>query len=166
MDSLAKQDAWIVLITATVLCMPFILSYVFLAKRFPGMTLIEIFKEVYGRIACKFVSGMYILFFILIFCFNLRDLSDFYTEFIMPETPGMMFIIVFILVAAYALKKGIQIVAKLSFIGCALTFAAVVFTFLLLLGKMDFRNFLPVFEIPAKLLFSPIYTLRWYRIAR
>lgn len=147
MDSIAKQDAWFIIITAFILCIPFILSYSTLSKWHPGKNLIEICDLVYGRFIGKFVSMLYILYFTMLFTFNLRDLADFYTGFIMPETPKLVFLLVFILISAYAVKKGITSIARVSIFAVCFAGISIIFTFILLLSKMDFTNFLPILEL-------------------
>ena len=126
--------------------LPFIISYAFLAKRFPGKSLIKINDIVFGKVAGKIISLSYVLFFLLITSFNLRDVADFYTGYIMPETPSIVLIALFTLVCAFAVKRGIGAVVKTSIIATVLTIVTVVLTMVLLIGEMDFSNFLPAFE--------------------
>jgi len=149
MDSTAKQDAWIIIVLSALIAVPIVLAFAYLAKWFPDKNFFGICRLVYGRVAGKIITGLYILFFLIVLSFNIRDLADFYTNFIMPETPGILFMIIFMLVAAYALKKGMASVAKVSLYACVYTFIAIALIFLLLIRNMDFSNFLPMFELPA-----------------
>lgn len=142
------HDTWAAFILGTIIFIPFLGLYIVLGKKFPGKNLIQIHDIVYGRIIGKIVSVIYIFYFISLLSFNLRDVGAFYTGYIMPETPIVVFILLFASCAAYAVKKGIHTVAKVSLIGAVLVFIVVALTFLLLLNKMDIKNFLPVLETP------------------
>jgi spore germination protein KB len=67
----------------------------------------------------------------------------------MPATPQMVFIVFFVLVCAYTVKRGIAAIAKISIVIGILTIAAVILTAVLLIGNMDFSNFLPMLVKPA-----------------
>ncbi|MDD5017850.1 MAG: endospore germination permease [Eubacteriales bacterium] len=149
-DDITKQDSWMSMVSGFVVSVPFILSYAFLAKRFPGKNLIEINDIIYGNTIGKIVSIFYLLFFLLLLAFNFGDIADFFNGYIMPETPKMVFIVVFALICAFAVKRGIAAIAKASLLTAIFTIAAVIFTTILLIGEMDFSNFQPMFESSAK----------------
>lgn len=149
MITLTKQDSWIVAILGYLVFIPFILAYVYLGKRFQEKNLIQIHDILYGRFLGKLVSIFYILYFFSLLAFNLRDVSVYYTSYIMPETPQVFFIIIFGLLCAYAVKKGIHCIAKISIVTVAFVGFVVILTTFLLIGKMDLKNFLPVLETPA-----------------
>lgn len=149
MDDIAKQDAWLVIITAFIVSIPFVLSYAFLAKRFPGRSFAEISETVYGPYIGKAVVLLYAGNFFYLLSLNILDVAEFYTGYIMPEMPPVIFLIVFAIVASYALKKGIETIARLSIFSVLYTSGVVIVTILLLLGNIDLNNFLPAFEVPA-----------------
>ena len=80
--------------------------------------------------------------------FNIRDLGNFYVNFLMPDTPFIFFLIVFTAICAYAVWKGIEVLARVNPLFVIAAFIILISTFLLLINKMDFSNFLPVLEIP------------------
>lgn len=147
---LTKHDTWLVVLSGLAVTVPFILSYAALAKRFPGMNLAQINDAVYGKIIGKTISLYYSFFFLMTLSLNIRDLGDFYTTFLMPETPLMFFLIVFAATCAYAVSRGIEVLARVSHLFVIVAFGIVISTFLLLLNRMDFSNFLPVFDMPFK----------------
>ena len=148
--SLTKHDTWLVVLSGLILIAPFILSYCLLSKRFKGLNLIQIHDIVYGKYIGKAVSLYYIFFVFLTMSFNLRDLGDFYATFLMPDTPLIFFIVIFTLVCAFAVWKGIQTLGSICHLFVFTTFIIIASTFLLLLKDMDFSNFLPVFDLPLK----------------
>ncbi len=149
--SLTKHDTWLVVLSGFVLIVPVVLSYALLAKRFAGISLVRINDIVFGRYLGKAVSIYYILFFMLTLSFNFRDLGDFYTTFLMTDTPLIFFLIVFISVCAYAVRVGIENLGRVSHLFVFTAFFIVISTFILMLDKMDFSNILPVFELSPKI---------------
>jgi magnesium-transporting ATPase (P-type) len=92
---LTEQQTWMVLLAGLVITAPVILSYVVLAKRFPGMNLVQINDMVYGRFLGKVISIYYIFFFSMTLSFNIRDVGELYITFLMQDTPFIFFLIVF-----------------------------------------------------------------------
>lgn len=155
-DSAAKQDSWLVIIAAFFISVPFILIYAGLAKRFPSKTLLDVYQIVFGKVLGTIVSILYIGLFLVVFSYYLQDLSEFYISFFEPETPPVLFITVAVLAAAYGVIKGIQYLAKMSIVFAVLAIASIIITFFMLIGKMDFSNFLPVLRQPTKIYLKSI----------
>ena len=86
-------------------------------------------------------------------------MADFYTGYIMSETPIMVFVVLFTLVCAFAVKRGIGAIAKASMITTVITIVTVVFTMVLLLDEMDFSNFLPAFSNKPRTYFETTHTI-------
>lgn len=155
-DSVAKQDSWLVILSGFLTAIPFVLLYAVLAKRFPSKTLLEVYRLVFGKWIGTAVSFLYVLLFLVVLGFYLRDLEEFYTGFIQPETPPVLFVVVALTAAAYGIMTGIEFLAKMSFPFAVLSILSIVVTFVFLIGKMDFSNFLPVLRQPPKTYLSSI----------
>lgn len=155
-DRIARQDSWLVILAGFLASLPFVLSYAHLAGRFPSKTLLEVYQTVFGKIAGTAVSALYVVFFLVVFGLYLRDLADFYTGFIQTETSPYLFVIIAVLVAAYGVKVGIEYLAKMSFPFAVLSILGIVVTFVFLIGKMDFSNFLPILRQSPKVYLSSI----------
>lgn len=148
--SLTKQDTWLVILFGLLLITPFVISYCFLSKRFKGLSLVQMNDMVYGKFFGKLISLYYIFFMLITMSFNLIDLGDFYATFLMTDTPRIFFLIVFTLVCAFAVLKGIELLGSVSHIFVFTTVIIIISTFFLLLKDMDFSNFLPIFDLPLK----------------
>ena len=149
-DESMKQDAWLAIVSGFVFSIPFFMSYVFLCKRFPGKSLIQIHDIVYGNVLGKILSICYAGFFTLLVAYNYRLIVQFINGYIMPETPPVVIYITIALICAYAVKKGIHTIASMSMYIVIFVILSAVITFLLLLDKMDFTNFLPMFNVSAE----------------
>lgn len=150
MDIITHHDSWLVVLSAYAVSIPLGLSCAFLAKRFPGKNIIQINDIIYGSYVGKIISTVYICFFLLIFSLDIRDISNFYIGFIMPETPMLAFLIILTLTCAYAVSKGIEVISRVNIFILVFIGLDVIGTFTLLLNKVDLTNFLPVFDIPLK----------------
>lgn len=148
-DGIASQDTWIVIILGFAVSLPFLLIYSRLARRFPGKSLIQMNDIVFGKVIGKIVSVIYVTYFFLLLTFNISDVSVFYTGYVMPETPQMVFMVIFTLVCAFAVQRGVAAIAKISLLTTVLATGAVILTTLLLIGNMDFSNLLPILDKPV-----------------
>jgi len=147
---ITKHDTWLAVLAALVISLPFVLIYITLAQKFPGKNLIQINDIIYGPYLGKLISALYICFFLLLGALNLRTVSNFFITYIMPETPISVILIMFIFVCAWAVRSGIEVIARCSFILIVVTAILVLMVTILLLKDMKITNFLPVFEIPLK----------------
>lgn len=146
-SGISKSQTWVVILTALLLIAPFIYSYVSLSKKFPGMNLVQINDILYGRFLGKVISLYYIFFFTMTLSFNIRDIGSFYTSYLMPDTPMIFFLAVFSATLAYAVAKGIEVLARVAHLFVFAVIFIAVSTTLLLINKMDFSNLLPFFEV-------------------
>lgn len=153
------HDYLIVLLAGFLMSLPVLLVLTALSKSYPQADLVQILEIVFGRFIGRFIAVLYIIFFLILLSFNLWDISNFYVGSFMPETPNAVFIVITALTCAYAVKKGMGSVAKICLFTIAFGLFVPVMTSLLLLGKMDFSNFLPVMERPAQTYIMPLATL-------
>ena len=156
-DSLAKQDAWLVIIAAFAVSVPFVLSYIVLAKWFPDKSLIQMSDIIYGPFLGKAVSGLYVLYFFYWLSLNFMTFKQFYGSFVLPEMPAVFVMGVLAIVSAFSVYKGLETIARISLVAVVISLATVTITFLLLLGNMDLTNFLPVLEASPKNFFQSIH---------
>ncbi len=147
---IAKQDIWLVILSGLAISILFALVCISLALKFPDKNLMEINDIIYGPYLGKLISVLYIWFFLSLIFLNLRFISDFLLIYIMPETPIEAIMIMFIFVCAWAVRSGIEVIARSSVIFVVIITAIVFTTFVLLLKDMDITNFLPVFELTPK----------------
>ena len=149
MDDIAKQDAWLSILSAFVVSIPFILSYVWLYKLFPGKNFAEVNDIVYGPYLGKAITALYAAVFFQLLIYNTYDMANFYVGFVMPGMPGPVFLIVTALTCAYTVHKGIETIARTSLFVVAYFAVSITANTLLLSGHMDLSNFLPAFQLSA-----------------
>ncbi len=144
---ISERNTWLVIILSTLLSTPFLLVYSGLSSRFAGLNLIQINNSVYGGVAGRIISVLYIVFFSLTLSFNLRDLGSLYTTFFMTETPAFFFTIVGAAVCSYLVWSGIEAMGRISLVIIVITIFTVIITTLMLSEKMDLANLRPLLDI-------------------
>lgn len=147
---IAKQDIWLVVLSGLVISLFLALIYISLAQKFPSKNLIQINDIIYGPYVGKLISALYLYFFLLIIPANLRFIGDFSLTYLMPETPMSVILIMFMFICAWAVRKGIEVIARTSIILVVITIIISLFTFVLLLKDMQLTNFLPILELSLK----------------
>lgn len=145
-----KNQSWISVVIALFLGLIIIALYGRLVKNHPECNLMDINEAVFGCIGGKILSALYIFFFLTLTVFNTRDLGGFVNSFVLPATPTNMIYVIFIIICAYAVKKGAD---KMTGYGTVILFiyiTLILFISALLLPKMHPENFLPIFTVPVK----------------
>lgn len=146
--SIVEQDSWIVVIFGVIVGLLFIWIYMTLMKNFPNKNLVEINDLVYGPVIGKIFSCIYVFFFLTLSSLTLKDLGDFIGAAIMPDTPTIVIFISFMLICAWAVKGGIQVVTRYSLFFTLAALLIAIATIFLTFNHMNFNNFLPIFNQP------------------
>jgi spore germination protein KB len=149
-ESIAKHDLWLTVLAGLGEAIIFVLIFTTLAKRFSGNSLIQINDIIYGSYIGKGISLLYLFYFLLLLVLNIRTVGDFFVTAIMPETPMVVFIIMIVFVCASAVRNGIEVISRCSFIVIVLAVIEILLTVILLIKDMKLTNFLPVFDLPLQ----------------
>lgn len=108
----AGRDSWIALVLATVSGSVFALVAVNLGLRFPSETIVQYAPKILGTILGKLVGLVYVIGFISFSTWVVSESSFFLVTAFMPETPFPVFSIAVVLVAAWAVRGGIEVIAR------------------------------------------------------
>ncbi len=141
------QDSWISVLLALVVSLCAVWIYTGLIRKFPGKGLLQMHTAVYGKWTGRALNLLYVLFCLGFAAVSLRNLGDFFTGYIMPETPMPVVLILFAVTCALAASRGIGIVLRLSFLFFTFMFLALLLNVLLLLQDMQLMHFLPVLRL-------------------
>jgi len=151
----AGNESWIAIWGGFVEGCILLLVYIALMSRFPGKNFVEIVKEVYGR----FLGNLVALFF-LAYLFHLGSLvgtnyHDFIKLTMLVQTPSSVILLFNSLVIVYAVRKGIEVIARCSEGMVVLLCVFYVIIFLMSCSQIEWTNFLPFFSAPlAKVLWA------------
>ncbi|XEC95558.1 GerAB/ArcD/ProY family transporter [Paenibacillus tarimensis] len=102
----AKQDAWIAGILGVGVGLLSVWLYNTLGNLFPNKTLVEYSEEILGKWIGKAISLVFFIFIFTLTALVLRNLGDFMTTQIMPETPIEFLHIIFFIYCYYGNSFG------------------------------------------------------------
>ena len=154
-----KQNSWIGIVAAYLVSLLMLFVYLFLLKKHPGMSLVQLNEAVFGKLAGKGISFLYFFYFYSLIPLNTADVNAFISDYMMQETPPIAITIVLLFVAILSVRKGIDAVFRLGpFFSIMQLLVLLLFT-LLLIPNMKLSNMLPIFDITLKEFIQGINTI-------
>ncbi|RXZ80745.1 spore gernimation protein [Paenibacillaceae bacterium] len=126
--SFAHQDAWIYSFAGIPLGLLVVIIMVRLYKFRPQYTIIESLQDVIGKWLGSFIGLCYLLFYFISATVYVREVGDFITTQVLPQTPVRVINLLFVAILGWGLIHGLETIARSSEI-----LMPVVILFLLLL---------------------------------
>lgn len=148
---LAKQDSWFVVLLGVVASLPVLWVYIAIMHSFPNKNLIEISLASLGRVGGTIVSLLFIWFFLTLTSLNLSNFNSFIRQTMLVETPVTVVSVLFVMLCAYAVTKGLKTVTRYATLFVIMAFGLTFFVSALTINIMDYNNFLPMFQQPPRL---------------
>ncbi|MGP7818884.1 GerAB/ArcD/ProY family transporter [Niallia sp. 01092] len=108
----SKQDAWLAAIFGVVVGVLLTWLYQTLGNRYSDMTLVEYSEKILGKWIGKVIALLFFTFPFLLAALVLRNIGDFMTTQIMPETPIQSIHIIFLIVVMMGTRMGIEPFAR------------------------------------------------------
>ncbi len=142
---IAKRDALLSMVVAAILGLVLAWIVAALGQRLQGKTFFEFLEKTLGRFLGKILELVYIVWFIHLTVILVVEYGMFISTVSMPETPLFVFYGAVVIIAAYAVYNGVEIIGRLNqlfFPGLVLLFL----TFALTLQNMKVDRILPIFE--------------------
>ncbi|MCZ8517715.1 endospore germination permease [Paenibacillus filicis] len=140
-----NRDFWI----AELLNFPFHILFAIplylLWRRYPEQSIIEYSQTLLGKLG-KGIGFLYIWFFLHFAAITLSQFDLFLTTMVMPETPILFFAASLTLFCAYAVRKDIEVIGRLSELIAPLIMVTVITILLLLFNEMRLEELSPVLE--------------------
>lgn len=146
--AITKQESWLSFLLGLLFFLPIMLLYIAFTTIFPGKNLIEVNNLVFGQVLGKTISIAYIWYFFTLISLNLRDAGDFVLSSILPETPTLAVTISLLIICAYAVRGGIQLISRFSVLFVVTIFAIAIITTLFNLRNIELGNFRPILSLP------------------
>ncbi|KRE86396.1 hypothetical protein ASG89_10295 [Paenibacillus sp. Soil766] len=143
---IAKQDAWISIIIATLAGM--FIAYICgkLSMLFPGLTVVEFNRLLLGKWLGGLISALFILVWLVILTVILRQFSLFITGTIMPKTPLYVIQIPMLLVVLYPTLHGVGVLARICEITGPIILLCVLGPMFLGINQMNWDRLLPIYS--------------------
>ncbi|AWV82308.1 MULTISPECIES: endospore germination permease [Clostridium] len=142
-----KQDTWVVLISGFIIVLFLLFMYVSLCSKFPGKTIIEIHAKIYGNLLVNLISLLYIFYFWFIIPANFRFLADFFSTYLSQNSDIIPFIIPAAILCIYAVRKGAEVISRVSSILSILTVMLSIIITALIAKDIHISNLLPPLQL-------------------
>lgn len=142
----AQQDSWLSVIFGTVSSLAISVLFIQLAKRYPGMTLVEYSSDILGKVLGKLVASFFIFYMIIVAYAVTRELGDIFVTSFNPDAPLVIYSLITILVAAYAVHNGLEVIARVNQLMLPFGLGILGFIALANIKETDLTNYLPVLE--------------------
>jgi len=145
LTAIARQDAWIAVLIASIV--PIISLFLIdrLGKRLPEMGFAQMSQELFG----KFLGSILIIVFIGYVIGYMSIIMRFFSEvtklYLLPKTPLAVILLMYVFLVVYVANKGARVIGRLN----DLLFYLILVTFLLLIipaGQGDYTYLLPIGE--------------------
>ncbi|MEH7335774.1 endospore germination permease [Neobacillus drentensis] len=159
----AKQDLWIAPIWACPIGLLIVLVFLQLHKHFPGKNIIQYSENIFGRLIGKTLGIYYLFFFLHNSGFVIREYAEFIITSVLPKTPIILVIVGMTLVSAFAVKGGVEVIARSALVFLPLFMFPLLLMGLMVLPDMEPRNMLPVMGngiIPS--LKGAFFPIEWF----
>ncbi|HVJ50015.1 endospore germination permease [Desulfitobacterium sp.] len=141
-----KQDVWLIILVSWAIDAGLAVIFYVLGQRYPNQTMVQYSVTILGSWLGKLVGLSFVLFFASGTTLYLLDISYFLVTTLMPETPIIVFSLVILLVSAYAVNSGLEVIARLSEIIAPIMIISLLVVFLLNLNQVELEKFLPMFQ--------------------
>jgi spore germination protein KB len=140
------RDAWIGIFLATLIGIGLMYGFYSLNHLLPTKNLFEMMEYCFKRPIAIFFSLVYIIYFLYIACRLTRTFSELITGVIMPVTPIGVISLSFLLVIAYIMYLGLEVLARVSeiFTPYLIGLFLLLIIFLVAGGEIDFHRMQPI----------------------
>ncbi|MED4074507.1 GerAB/ArcD/ProY family transporter [Priestia endophytica] len=144
----AKQDAWLAILLGMIGSLFLFLVYHKLYSYYPDLLPTEYMQKILGKVMGTLLAFVYILYFIYDASRVLRDFGEMLLTFAYPDTPLFIANALLMLVIIYAIRKGIEVIARSGELLFVFMYILAVAGFILIVcsGLIKFTNLQPVLE--------------------
>ncbi|QHT63306.1 endospore germination permease [Paenibacillus lycopersici] len=150
LTGVAKQDGWLGAILGVLGGMLLIGLYVALSNRYPGLSLVEYSEALLGAWLGKLVGLLYFSFYLLLASLVLRNVGDFITTIVMPETPLQIVHLLFVMAILMSVSLGLEVIARSSEVFLPWVTLLLLVLIVFLVPQIDYDRIQPIFESGAK----------------
>jgi spore germination protein KB len=159
------QDSWISLLLGIAISVPVLLVYARIIKLYPNRDFFQLLTDLFGKAGGGILTALFSWYCLLLASAVLRIFSEFIQIVSLPETPELALTIAFILLTAYMVKSGLQVMGEWSIVTLAIMLSIILFTVLGSLNHLDPTNLLPVLEHPPGEILESAYQIFSFPLA-
>lgn len=144
----AGADSLIVAIIGSLLYFLLAILIIKLIEKFPKNTIIEIGSFLVGEIFGKILGFGYFLYILALIVLEMRTFGEITKNFLLISTPIEIIMLTFLLVVTYAVRSGIETIARLSVILLPVSMMPAILVMFIALRDIDITYFLPILKTP------------------
>lgn len=141
----AGTASWLVLLINTMIFILSIYIITFLQYAYSGKTIYEYGEKLIGKFTTKLLLLLYLIYFFIYFSMFVRGYSETIKGNLLNKTPVSVICIIFFIVLAYALMKGINAIARICEIYVPIIILGYMFVFYALATQGKWVNIRPLF---------------------
>ncbi|OAB48344.1 GerAB/ArcD/ProY family transporter [Paenibacillus antarcticus] len=144
--SFAKQDTWISGIIALLVGLIAVYIFSVLGNLYPKLTFILSIQKILGKWFGTLMAALFLIFPLITVVEYTRELGDFITTEMMAETPILAIQILFICIVIFAVRLGLEVIARTGeiFLPCIILLFLLMVVFLI--PQAEFEKLLPILE--------------------
>lgn len=144
----AKQDAWLVMLTAMFVGLLLLYVYLFIQKRNSDLSLPRILNQHLGKYLGSFITIAYVIYFSYESMRNTREFSDIINISFLPNTPLYILILLMVLLSGYAISKGIEVFFRVTEFLLPFTIIGYILIVLMFIGSniIHLERLMPILE--------------------
>ncbi|GGF29220.1 germination protein [Halobacillus andaensis] len=139
----AKQDAWLSITISLLIGLTLILFYNHMAKLMEGKTFVQATIMVFGNWFGRFILFFYLSFLFILAALVLRNIGDFMTTEIIPETPLQFTHILFLIVVIWGAYLGLEVMGRSAEMFMPWVFLLLLFFTITLAPQINVENLQP-----------------------
>lgn len=159
--STTGRNAWLAVLISTVIGSLLMLVYTLLMRMNPGLTLVEWYPAQFGKCLGTPISWIYALLSLYELGRGLGDLRFLVPITILPNTSIFIVVIIFVLVLAYGVFSGLEVIARLGELFLPLIFLLFFLEVILLFNSsvMHIHNLQPIVGKGWKPIWNSVWPL-------
>jgi spore germination protein KB len=159
----AGHDAWLATFLGSMFGLITLFFIVWLGKKHPGLTLFQLCDTILGKYIGKLAGLAYVWIFLHLMAITTRQFGDFMTTSFMPNTPLSVFNFSMLLLCAWSVLAGLEVIARMNEFIILLVVSFLLFILILSLPNWDLGNLLPFFSNgPLPILQAAIVPASWH----
>ncbi|MTH52979.1 endospore germination permease [Bacillus mangrovi] len=144
--SFAQNDAWISMVLAVLAGLLLNTVLIFLLKKYHYASIFEIFEKVLGKLFGFLLSGTVVFYSLHLAAYVLRNLSNFMTTSISPDSSPANFQILMLLIVMYSVFFGLNNLGRVNQFFIPLMLVLLFASLLLVLNQFKVSNLKPFFK--------------------
>lgn len=140
----ANQDVWLATFASMAMASLIIPVYGRISKLYPGENVFQIMERLFGKVFGKAISLLFTWYAFHLGALIIRNISEFVRTVSLPETPECVFSFFIIVLVIFAVRGGIELLARFLAIFFPIYILLILIVTLVSIPLFDFNNLKPV----------------------